>query len=372
MASVAKTQQWQPPGLVRLVAGRVGSRAEREEVKTRMAIVGLGIAVTPHARALMDLAGEVEVVHAFSPSPTRRSAFSEQFPFPTCASLDTILADPQVDAVAVLTPPNTHRDIAIRCAEAGKHVLLEKPLEIGTSRAQDLVAACRRAGVRLGVVLQHRFRPAGMRLAALIAEGSLGRIAGCSATIRLWRPQSYYDEPGRGSRARDGGGVLISQGIHTLDLMLSLAGPIAEVSGFATTTMVHRMETEDLVCAAARFENGAFGTIEATTAAYPGFPEEISLTCEKGTARLAGADLLVQFHDGRRIAIEADRPAGGTGADPMAFAHDQHRAVIADFVGAIREGRDPRVTGEEALAVHRLIDALIETGRTGAPVRVAG
>ena len=259
----------------------------------------------------------------------------------------------------------------MRCAAAGKHVLMEKPLDVTTARAEELVAACRKAGVTLGVVLQHRFRPAGMQLAQILKDGELGAIVGCSTVIRLWRPQSYYDEPGRGSFARDGGGVLISQGIHTLDLMLSLTGPIAEVTGYATTTPVHRMETEDMVCAAARFANGAFGTIDATTAAYPGFLERIELVCEKGTASLAGTLLSVRFHDGRAIDVEQEVGAGGTGADPMAFPHDYHRAVMADFVDAIRTGREPKVTGEEALKVHRLIDALIETGRTGAPVKVA-
>ncbi len=339
--------------------------------KTRIAIVGLGMAVTPHARGLVDLADDIEVVHAFSPSAERRMAFAEKFPFPTCESLETILADDSVEAVAIYTPANTHRDIGLACARAGKHVLMEKPLDITTARAVELVEGCRAAGVKMGVVLQHRFRPAGVRLAEILAAGELGRIVGCSAAIRLWRPQKYYDEPGRGSFARDGGGVLISQGIHTLDLMIGLAGQVATVTGFATTTPIHRMETEDMVCAAMRFENGAFGTIDATTAAYPGFLEEIVLTCENGTARLAGTELLVQFQDGRKVAIEADKSAGGTGADPMAFPHDYHRAVMADFVAAIREGREPKVTGEEALKVHRLIDALIETGRTGQSVAVA-
>jgi UDP-N-acetyl-2-amino-2-deoxyglucuronate dehydrogenase len=190
--------------------------------------------------------------------------------------------------------------------------------------------------------------------------------------IRLWRPQAYYDEPGRGSFARDGGGVLLSQGIHTLDLMLSLAGPIAEVSGYATTTSVHRMETEDMVCAAARFANGAFGTIDATTAAYPGFLERIEMIGEKGSAVIAGTELLVQFHDGRKVKVQPDGSAGGTGADPMDYPHDNHRAVMADFLAAIREDREPKVTGEEALKVHRLIDALIETGKAGRPVAVNG
>jgi predicted dehydrogenase len=338
--------------------------------KTRIAIVGLGMAVTPHAKGLVDLADTVEVVHAFSPSASRRAAFAERFAFPLCDRLETILEDDTVEAVAVFSPANTHRDIGLACARAGKHVLMEKPLDISTARAAALVEGCRAAGVKMGVVLQHRFRPAGQRLSAILAAGELGRIVGCSTIIRLWRPQSYYDEPGRGSFARDGGGVLISQGIHTLDLMLSLAGPITRVAGFTTTTPIHRMETEDMVCAAARFANGAFGTIDATTAAFPGFPEEIVITCENGTAALRGTELLVQYQDGRRVHIEPDRSAGGTGADPMAFPHDYHRAVMADFVEAIRSGREPKVTGEEALKVHRLIDALIETGRSGTAVTV--
>ncbi|MDP3896470.1 MAG: Gfo/Idh/MocA family oxidoreductase [Mesorhizobium sp.] len=340
-------------------------------MKPRIALVGLGMAVTPHAKGLLDLADRVEVAHAFSPSAERRNAFGERFAFPLCDSLDAILDDPSVDAVCVLTPANTHLDIVRRCAAAGKHVLLEKPVEITTVRAEELVGLCRAAGVTLGIVLQHRFRAAGMKLGELIAAGELGDIVGCSTTIRLWRPQSYYDEPGRGSLARDGGGVLISQGIHTLDLMLSLAGPVAEVCGFTTTTPVHRMETEDMVCAAARFENGALGTIDATTAAFPGFAERIDIAGTRGSASLAGTALAVRLNDGRTIEIEADRTAGGTGADPMAFPHDQHRAVMADFVAAISSGREPRVTGEEALKVHRLIDALIATGANGGRVRVA-
>lgn len=341
-------------------------------MKTRIAVIGLGMAVTPHAKGLMDLADDVEVVHAFAPSEARRAAFAERFPFPLTDSLDTILNDASVDAALVLTPANTHLPITEQLAAAGKHVLLEKPLDITTERSEALVAACRKAGVKLGVVLQHRFRPAGMKLAEVLASGALGAIVGCSTVIRLWRPQDYYDEPGRGTFARDGGGVLISQGIHTLDLMMSLAGPVAEVTGFTTTTPLHRMETEDLVCAAARFANGAFGTIDATTAAYPGFAERIELACEKGTASLVGTELLAQFTSGEKIVVEADKSAGGTGADPMAFPHDYHRAVMADFIDAVRHDREPKVTGEEALKVHRLIDALIETGKAGRPVTVAG
>ena len=330
--------------------------------RPRIALIGLGMAVTPHAMALQDLAEHVEVAWAFSPSRARRDAFGQRFGFPLCDRIDTILNDDSVTAVVVLTPPNTHLEVVSRCAAAGKHVLLEKPVEISSARAQQLVADCRAAGVTLGIVLQHRFRAAGLALAGQIAAGGLGALVGCSTAVRLWRPQAYYDEPGRGTLARDGGGVLISQAIHTLDLMLSLAGPIDEVTGFAVTTPVHRMETEDLVCAAVRFANGAVGTIEATTAAYPGAPERIEASFAHAGAVLSGTSLRIDWHDGRQQTVEAEAGAGGTGADPMAFSHHHHRAVLADFIAAIGEGREPRVNGEEALKVHALIDALDRGG----------
>lgn len=338
--------------------------------RRRLAIIGLGMAVTPHARSLLDLRDRVEVAYAFSPSAERRRAFADKFPFPLADDLGTVLADSSIGAVAVLTPPNTHLDLVRRCAAAGKHILLEKPMEITTERATALVEACRAGGVRLGVVLQHRFRPAGMALAEHVRAGDLGRLIGCSTILRLWRPQSYYDQPGRGTKARDGGGVLLTQGIHTLDLMLSIAGPVVEVTGYATTSPVHRMETEDLVCTAARFQCGAFGTIEATTAAFPGFPERIELIGEKGTASLAGTALKILFHDGRTIEIEPDQTAGGTGADPMAFPHDYHRDLLTDFLDAIDEDREPKVNGTEALKVQRLIDALLESSALGRRVEI--
>ncbi len=340
--------------------------------RRRVALVGLGMAVTPHAKSLIDLRDRVEVAYAFSPSAARRRDFAARYPFPVAESLDQILADRDVDAVIILTPPNTHLELVRRCAAAGKHVLLEKPLEIATDRAVAVVEACDAAGVALGVVLQHRFRPAARTLAEKIRAGELGALSGCSATINLWRPQTYYDQPGRGTKARDGGGVLLTQAIHSLDLMLSLAGDVESVCGFVTTTPVHRMETEDLVAAAVRFSNGAMGTIQATTAAYPGFPERIEILGCEGTAVLAGTGLTVLLQNGTAFEVQPDRSSGGTGADPMAFPHDYHRALIADFLDAVEQRRAPAVNAREALRVHRLIDALLDTSKGGGAVRPVG
>jgi UDP-N-acetyl-2-amino-2-deoxyglucuronate dehydrogenase len=336
----------------------------------RLALIGLGMAVAPHAKSLLDLAERVEVAAAFSPTEVRRAAFAKTFPFSVSGDLDAIFADRSIDAVAILTPPGTHRDLVRRAAQAGKHVLLEKPVEISTARAVEVVQTCERAGVVLGVVLQHRFRPAAQELAALLRADALGALVACSTSIRNWRPQSYYDQPGRGTKARDGGGVLLTQGIHTLDLMLSLAGPIEEVTGYATTTPVHRMETEDLVCAAVRFASGALGVIDATTAAFPGFPERIELIGQRATAVLIGTELSVNHQDGRTTRTVTEAGDGGTGADPMAFPHDWHRSLLADFLDAIDQPREPRVSGREALRVHCLIDALLAAASSGNPATV--
>jgi UDP-N-acetyl-2-amino-2-deoxyglucuronate dehydrogenase len=326
------------------------------------------MAVKPHAAALRDLRDQVEVVAAYSPTAARRAAFAADWPdFPLTDRLEDALTAPGVEAVLILTPPNTHLALVRQAAMAGKHVLLEKPLETATDRAEELVVRCLRQKVTLGVVLQHRFRPAAERLKALLDEGALGEILSCSAAIRLWRPQSYYDEPGRGTRDRDGGGVLLTQGIHTLDLMLWLAGPVASVQGYART-LDHRMETEDTACAALHFRSGALGVVEATTSAFPGFPERIDLTCSLGSARLEGSGLTVLWRDGRRLDLAPEAGLGGAGADPMAFSHEPHRALIADFAAAIREDRPPRITGRDAMRVHRLIDAILESESVNASI----
>lgn len=323
----------------------------------KVGVVGLGMAVTPHAQSLLDLKDRVQVAYAFSPSKERRTRFAERFAFPQCERLETILEDKSVDALLVLTPPNTHLEIVARCAAVRKHVLLEKPLEISTARAEELVK--KMSGLKLGVVLQHRFRPAAEKLREKLAQ--LGKLVSASAAIPNWRPQSYYDQPGRGTRARDGGGVLLTQGIHPLDLFLSYTGEASEVKSFVATTPVHRMETEDLAVAAVRFKSGALGVVHATTTAYPGFPERIELLGTRGSALLEGTSLQMKFQDGTSFEMKTESGAGGTGADPMAFPHDWHRGVLTDFLDSIEQNREPRISGAEALKVHRFIDRILQS-----------
>jgi UDP-N-acetyl-2-amino-2-deoxyglucuronate dehydrogenase len=326
----------------------------------RIAMIGLGMAISPHAKSVLDLQDQVEVAYAFSRSEARRRAFAERFDFPVTGDLDRVLDDPAVDAVMILTPPNTHLELVERFAAAGKHILLEKPLERSTERALRLVEAAEGAGVQLGVVFQHRFREASEHLRQLLRQRALGELAVINVGCPWWRPQSYYDEPGRGTLARDGGGVLITQAIHTLDLTLSLAGPVAEVAAITGTTGLHHMESEDFAAAGLRFADGALGALMATTAEFPGCPERIELIGIKGTAILTAGVVTVHYQDGREERVGEEQGTGG-GADPMAFPYDAHRALLADFLDALDHDRDPRVTGREALRVHRLIDALLRS-----------
>lgn len=323
-----------------------------------VAVIGLGPASQPHARSLLELADKADVRWAASRSPERTAVFAENFPFPVTNDLEAAISDPAVGAVIVLTPPAAHLDVAERCFAAGKHVLVEKPLELTTARGERLVAAGRQAGKRLGVVLQHRFRPASLKLREIIRSGRLGEIEAGSMNVPWWRPQSYYDEPGRGTMARDGGGVLLTQAIHTLDLFRSLVGVSTVVAAEARTTGLHRMETEDYVAALVRLGNGAPGTITATTAFAPGHPERIEIIGRKGSAHLVGGALRVHYLDGTEEIVEAEGSTG-SGANIMDFPIDAHRALIGEFLDACREDRDPAITGEDALASQQLVDEVL-------------
>ena len=335
--------------------------------RLRIGVVGAGLGSAPHFKSLQELSDQVDVAWLHVRQPDRLSPSALPPGAKVTARYEDLLEDPLLQAVLILTPPNTHLDLVQRAARAGKHVLLEKPIEVSLAGAEALVAVCEQHQVLLAVMLQHRLRESSMALATLIASGELGELTGASCSMRWWRPQSYYDEPGRGTLARDGGGVLITQAIHTLDLLLSLTGLPAQVTALARTSAVHRMECEDSVVAVLSFANGAIGSLDATTAAYPGFSERIALNFTRGSASLEAGEMQAELMDGRRLCAGA-RQATGTGANVMAFDHQPHRAVIADFLQAIRQGQTPAVSGRSALQVHRLIAALTDSAQSGRAV----
>jgi UDP-N-acetyl-2-amino-2-deoxyglucuronate dehydrogenase len=338
--------------------------------RLRVAIVGLGMAHKPHLQSLRELGDGAEIAACHAPSASRREEFSSRNPdLAVAAHLDGVLRDRSIDAVILLTPPTTHLDLIERCAAAGKHVLLEKPVEVSAERARRAVEIMAAARLTFGVVLQHRFRTAARKLARLVKSGELGALLSASAAIRWWRSPEYFAQPGRGMKARDGGGVLLTQAIHTLDLFQSLTGPVARVAALARTSSLRRIDTEDMAAAAVEFANGAIGTFDATTVAYPGFPERIELACENATAVLAAESLEVFWKDGRHERDEGSS-AGGGGADPMAFSHEAHKALIADFLEAVRERREPLVSGREAVKVQVLIEAVLQSSEQGRAVQI--
>jgi predicted dehydrogenase len=341
-----------------------------------VAMIGTGMVARTHLLAIRDADPPVGLVGVLARTRASAEAFATDAtetlaaPVGVFTGLDEVARDDRVEAVLILTPPDARLDLVAPLARAGKAILLEKPLGRTLAEAEAVVAACDAADVPLGVVFQHRMREASAAAMGLVAKGGLGSLGLVEIAVPWWREQSYYDAPGRGTYARDGGGVLISQAIHTIDLALALTGEVMEVTAMTATTPLHRMEAEDVAVAGLRFASGAVGTLTATTASFPGASESIRLHFEAASLTLAEGVLEVAWRDGRRERHGETATTGG-GADPMAFTHGWHQSVLEDFATALREGRPPAIAGTDALAAHRLIDAISRTAATGARVAVA-
>jgi len=318
----------------------------------------------------MELTGTVDVSGVYNRTAQKAQHVAATLGCRTFESVAEIAADPDTDGVILITTPDQRQELVNILAEAGKHILIEKPLERTVRAASKIVETCEANNVRLGVVFQHRFRAGARRLTELVATGALGELSLVRADIPWWRDQAYYDAPGRGTYARDGGGVLISQAIHVLDLLLSLAGPVEKVRALCATTKAHKMEAEDFATAGIVFSNGALGSVIATTATYPGEAERIVIDGTLATAKLEAGHLRVMWRDGR-TEEQGELSGTGGGADPMAFPCDWHRDLIADFADAIANARQPLVTGREALKVHEFIEALVSASREGMEISLA-
>ena len=335
--------------------------------KIGIALVGLGPGSEPHLASLNALKDRVELRWCVA----RSGAKQRQGLLPDSArvtgDIGEVLADAEVDAVVLATPANTHLAIARQTLAAGKHTLVEKPLDVSLQRAEELVQLAEASGLRFGVVLQHRFRAGALRLRELLATGALGELQAGVLQVPWWRSQAgYYSQPGRGTRERDGGGVLLTQAIHSIDLFRSFVGVRKVVAAQVRTTAIHDMETEDFVSALLTLGNGAPGNLVATTAMYPGRPESIELIFTAANIALVGGRLQVQYHDGRTETVEGDAKTG-SGDSIMDFSPEAHTALHRDFADAIAQGREPMVSGREALATHRLIEEILSAGAESPP-----
>lgn len=335
-----------------------------------VAMIGTGMVARTHVLALRDAETPVRLIGVHSRDMGRANDFAAEvsetlgYRVEAYADLHAICADTRVQIGLVLTPPDARHSLIAPLVQAGKAVLLEKPVGRTLEEARSVVTLCEDADVPLGVVFQHRMREASVAAKKLVDSGELGALGLAEISVPWWREQAYYDEPGRGTYARDGGGVLISQAIHTIDLALTLTGPVGSVTAMTGTTRLHRMEAEDVAAAGIRFANGALGWLTASTASFPGASESITLHFDKASLRLAEGVLAVTWRDGRTETHGATATTGG-GADPMAFTHDWHMWVLEDFVAAVSSGRAPSISGRDALAAHELIHAINVSAETG-------
>ncbi len=330
--------------------------------KIGLAIIGTGMAAKPHALALNELRDDIKVVGVFSRNKEKRESFSKNYNFNTFQDVDSIYNNPEIEMVDIITPPNQRLELVEQFSKNGKHILMEKPIERTLDNAKNIVSICKNNKVNLGIVFQHRFRKSSIKLKSLINENKFGQIFSAQINVPWWREQSYYNDPGRGTYERDGGGVLISQAIHTLDLAISLLGDVKEVMVMAETTKFHKMESENFVTGGIKFKNSIIASLFASTSVFPGSSESIVLHCENATVKLEAGILIINWRNGEKEEFGEESGTGGS-ADPMAFPFDWHKDLILHFVKSIRTNERFEITGKEALKVHYLIDAMIESSK---------
>jgi predicted dehydrogenase len=334
------------------------------------AIIGAGMVARYHATAIGRIPG-ARLVAICRSDPARAEETAAQFGVPCLTDEAALLARDDVDAVCICTPSGLHAAQTIAAARAGKHVLVEKPIALTLADADAMIAACQQAGVRLGVALQRRTEPEFQRVQAAMAAGDLGRPVLGSINMPYLRQQSYYDSADwRGTWALDGGGALMNQGIHLVDLLLWLMGDVAEVRA-ASATLAHAIEVEDCVTATLRFANGALGSIAATTAAGPGFPHRVEIYGERGGVQIEGEQVVRWEGGGAPTAGIARREpvAAGAGASPTGIGAVGHTRLLEDFVAAIRDRREPLAPGREGRRSLALVLAVYEAARTGQSVQ---
>jgi predicted dehydrogenase len=288
-------------------------------------------------------------------------------------------ADSKVDAVIVCTPSGAHLEPALVAAESGKHVVVEKPLEITSERCDRIIDACDRNRVKLCTIFPSRFGDAAIELKKAVDAGRFGRLTLGETTCKWWRSQEYYDSGGwRGTWQLDGGGALMNQAIHNVDLLLWLMGSASQVSAFTATLAHERIEVEDTAAAILRFQSGALGVIQAATSIYPGYPKTIAIHGDRGSAIIEQDDILKWYFtpsspadDEIRRRFAAKSGASGGASDPAAISHRGHMLQLTDFVQAIREDRPPRIDGREGRKSVAAICAIYQSVRTGKPIFIS-
>jgi predicted dehydrogenase len=336
----------------------------------RVGIIGTGAISHKHVQAYRNIGYKVTACTDVNPQAGHR--FAEQYGAEFVATYQELCRHPQVDFVDVCTFPDFRLQPLKACAEAGKHIQVQKPIATNLETAREMIDTAKRAGIVLGVVSQHRFDDSCLFLNKAIAAGRLGKILQADAYVKWYRSAEYYSRPIKGSWQTEGGGALINQAIHQVDVLRWLVGPVRELFGYWQLGALHKIESEDVVCAALKYANGATGVLQASTAFWPGYTERIELHGTRGTAIISGDKLTtwdVEKDAGEPAPVAREVASGSS--DPMAISLEPFERQFLDLGEAIKTGRKPLVSGEEGYQSLEIVLSVYRSCRDGQKVSLA-
>jgi predicted dehydrogenase len=344
---------------------------------TGFGIVGCGMIANFHSKAVADIPG-AKVTACFDTIPAAADRLAENVGCKPYYDLRAMVEDPAVDVVTICTPSGAHMEPAVAAAKAGKHVIVEKPLEVTLKRCDAVIEACSKAGVTLATIFPSRFHESSQLIKRAADKGRFGRLTLGDAYVKWYRTQQYYDSGAwRGTWQLDGGGALMNQAIHTVDLLTWIMGPVVEISAHTALLAHERIEVEDVATATLRFENGALGIIEASTAAYPGFLKRIEIHGSQGSAVLEEEDItewkfakMTKQDEALLERMAGKTKTGGGAADPAAIGHHGHTAMFKDVLKAIKKGDRPLVDGIEGRRSVEIILAIYKAAETGRAIQL--
>lgn len=338
--------------------------------KMRFAIIGAGVIAPLHTRAIVNHP-DAELVAIVDAVQEKAAKLAEEYgAVHVYGTVEQMLKECEVDAVCICVPSGGHKHAAVAAAEAGKHVLCEKPLGITKADMDEMIAACHRNNVKLATVFQKRTTQLALLAKKAIEEGKLGKLVLGDAYMKYYRSPEYYKSAGwRGTWAEDGGGALMNQGVHGVDIIRWLMGDVESVFAY-TAPLVHDIEVEDTAVAVLKYKNGAFGVIQGTTSVNPGQEPRFEIHGEHGTIIYGDSGFKVwKTLDGDSVPLVTEGSAEGAD-DPHAISSDGHYILIDDLIHAVRENREPLISGEEARKSVDLILAIYESSRTGKEVKL--
>lgn len=340
------------------------------EKKIGFAILGAGMVAKYHAAAIADNP-EAKLIAVCSRSEKNAKELADKYSAVYYADYKEMLKKEDIDVVNICTPSGLHAEQGIMAIEYGKNVLVEKPIDISLKKADALIRKAKEKNKKLAVVFQGRFLENAIKIKKEIEKGKFGKLVLASANIKWYRHQEYYDKGDwRGTLALDGGGALMNQGIHGVDLLQWFAGDVEKIVGVSGTLAHKRIEVEDVALAILKFKNGALGTIIASTACFPGFPTEHHIHGEKGTAiinqdgKILRWDFMEREEEDKKIISSTDKE-GVDRSDPGATLGKKHNPVISDIIRAIKEDIEPEVNGEEGRKSLEIVLAIYKSAKEG-------